>query len=759
MADFEIVIEPDVVPAGTLDLRTLDAAPGTPIPDVRVEPDGRVVRADAPPPVAVTPRVEVDQEAPTAAPGQIPTLSRAEIAQASASELGQAPADLTPAGQVSASEIETLAPTELVTKASPLDTAAATANLAAEVAALRGTPDLAGLDAAAELPMPKRPPSAESEPASVAAGPAFSDEFDTDLDNGPATFWEATKYISWLLILALLVGGLWMHLNGMLPWGTSTSLAQASPTPAPPTPSAVPSAVPVSAKTQPAKTEEPVAAKTEEPVAAKTEEPVAAKTEEPVAAKTEEPVAAKTEEPVVAKTEEPAVAKTEEPEPDPEAELEALRQLAKESETGGAPGVEEDEPGLLQRIRELRARAEGDLDAGRSEAALAALRELIEVLPDDGDARFLLGRALEARGDSEGAAAAYAAAAERSPEDPRPWNNMAVLRWEAGELDEARVSLREGLTRAPGDPDVLSNLAGLEAGQRPAQAHALYSKALAEQPTHEVARLGRAQVRERLGDVEGATGDYELLVSRNAQLSPAALDGLGRLARRGGDPRMAVAFHQRALAGQDDPGFRRNLALAYIDSGQLQEARGVLLPLVEANPEDLPAWRSLGVVYARLGDEDANLLVEAKRAYEQAIKLAPRDWRCRYNYAICAERFGQKAVATKQYRIAIGLTNDAWPAVLNLARILEADEEHRRALAWVDKSLESNPKVPDLHLRRGALLAHLERPIEAKNAFRRFLELASDDDARRGQVESLLPEHSSDDSADPKPADEGGRSN
>ena len=743
MADFEIVIEPDVVPAGTLDLRTLDAAPGTPIPDVRVEPDGRVVRADAPPPVAVTPRVEVDQEAPTAAPGQIPTLSRAEIAQASASELGQAPADLTPAGQVSASEIETLAPTELVTKASPLDTAAATANLAAEVAALRGTPDLAGLDAAAELPMPKRPPSAESEPASVAAGPAFSDEFDTDLDNGPATFWEATKYISWLLILALLVGGLWMHLNGMLPWGTSTSLAQASPTPAPPTPSAVPSAVPVSAKTQPAKTEEPVAAKTEEPVAAKTEEPVAAKTEEPV----------------VAKTEEPAVAKTEEPEPDPEAELEALRQLAKESETGGAPGVEEDEPGLLQRIRELRARAEGDLDAGRSEAALAALRELIEVLPDDGDARFLLGRALEARGDSEGAAAAYAAAAERSPEDPRPWNNMAVLRWEAGELDEARVSLREGLTRAPGDPDVLSNLAGLEAGQRPAQAHALYSKALAEQPTHEVARLGRAQVRERLGDVEGATGDYELLVSRNAQLSPAALDGLGRLARRGGDPRMAVAFHQRALAGQDDPGFRRNLALAYIDSGQLQEARGVLLPLVEANPEDLPAWRSLGVVYARLGDEDANLLVEAKRAYEQAIKLAPRDWRCRYNYAICAERFGQKAVATKQYRIAIGLTNDAWPAVLNLARILEADEEHRRALAWVDKSLESNPKVPDLHLRRGALLAHLERPIEAKNAFRRFLELASDDDARRGQVESLLPEHSSDDSADPKPADEGGRSN
>ena len=755
MADFEIVIEPDVVPLGTLDLRTLDAAPGTPVPDVRVEPDGRVVRADAPPPVPVTPRVVVDQEAPTAAPGQIPTLSRAEIARASASEIAETP---TPAGQTSASEIETLAPTGLGPAPSPLDTAAATANLAAEVAALRGAPDLAGLDAAAELPMPKRPPSAEPEPALVAAGPAFSDEFDTDLDNAPATFWEATKYISWLLILALLVGGLWMHLNGMLPWGTT--IAQVSPTPAP---SAAPSAVPVSAKTQPiktpAKTEEPLAAKTEEPLVTKIEEPLVAKTEEPLVAKTEEPLVAKTEEPLVAKTDEPLVTETPAPEPDPEAELEALRQLAKEAETGGAPGVEEDEPGLLQRIRELRARAESDLDAGQSAAALAALRELIEVLPEDGDARFLLGRALEAQGDREGAAAAYQAAAQRSPEDPRPWNNLAVLHWEAGQFDEARVSLRQGLTRAPGDPDVLSNLAGLEASQRPAQAHALYSKALAEQPTHEVARLGRAQVRERLGDVEGATGDYELLVSRNAQLSPAALDGLGRLARRGGDPRMAVAFHQRALAGQDDPGFRKNLALAYIDSDQLQEARGVLLPLVEANPEDLAAWRSLGVVYAQLGDEDANLLVEAKRAYEQAIKLAPRDWRSRYNYAICAERFGQKAVATKQYRIAIGLTKDAWPAVLNLARILEADEEHRRALAWVDKSLEVNPKVPDLHLRRGALLAHIERPIEAKNAFRRFLELAPNGDARRSQVEALLPEHATDGSAEPKPADEGGRSN
>ncbi|MBL4847273.1 MAG: tetratricopeptide repeat protein [Planctomycetes bacterium] len=730
MADFEIVIEPDVVPLGTVDFRALTAPAGTPAPEVRVEPDGRVVRFDALPPVAVTPRVEVDEDAPTARPGELPVVSRAEV---------------TP---------------------SPLDTAAATANLAAHVESLRGSPDLAGLDAAAEIPIPPRPASAD-EPSLVAVGAEFkSDEFHTDLDDAPTTFLQATKYISWLLILPLLLGGLWMYLNGMFPIGTQ--IASVSPPPAlATTASPAPSGIPITAKTQDpvAKTEDPVA-KTEEPVAktgepvAKTEEPVAkteepvAKTEEPVA-KTEEPVAAKTEEPVAAKTEEPIATKTEEPiaakaDPDPEAELRALREQAGRAETGGALGIEEDEPGLLQRIRELRARAEAELDAGQPEEALAALMELIEALPEDGDARFLLGRTHEALGDPVAAEAAYVEAAKRSPEDPRPWNNIAVLKWEAGKTDEARVALQEGLTRAPGDPDVLSNLAGLDVGVRPAQAHALYSKALAESPTHEVARLGRAQVRERLGDVEGATGDYEHLVSRHAKLSADALDGLGRLSRRGGDPQMAVAFHQRALAAKDDPAFRRNLALAHIDANELQEARQQLMPLVAADPNDLAAWRSLGVIYARLGDETPSLLNEAKRAYERAIKLAPRDWRSRYNYAICAERFGQKDVATKQYRIAIGITTQAWPAVLNLARMLEGEEEHRRALAWVDESLKENAKVADLHLRRGSLLAHLERPIEAKNALRQFLELAEANDPRRAEIEALLPEHAD---------EEGGRSN
>src|SRR5580658_3600185 len=38
----ELIVEPDVVPKGTVDLRKLDAAPGTPAPARRIGPDGSV---------------------------------------------------------------------------------------------------------------------------------------------------------------------------------------------------------------------------------------------------------------------------------------------------------------------------------------------------------------------------------------------------------------------------------------------------------------------------------------------------------------------------------------------------------------------------------------------------------------------------------------------------------------------------------------------------------------------------------------------
>src|SRR5581483_2554686 len=65
----EIVVEPDVVPKGTIDLRRLDAPPGAKPPLRRIEPDGRVfVIEEAPAPVAAV----AVAPAPAPAPADLP---------------------------------------------------------------------------------------------------------------------------------------------------------------------------------------------------------------------------------------------------------------------------------------------------------------------------------------------------------------------------------------------------------------------------------------------------------------------------------------------------------------------------------------------------------------------------------------------------------------------------------------------------------------------------------------------------------------
>ena len=371
------------------------------------------------------------------------------------------------------------------------------------------------------------------------------------------------------------------------------------------------------------------------------------------------------------------------------------------------------------------------------------LAALAQELPEDGHVHFLLGRAHTAAGDGSAARTSYERSTELTPQDPRPWNNLALLHLAEGQRDEARRTLQQGLRVAPEDPNVLTNLANLDVSRRPAQSHALYTKALAKDPSHEPARLGRAQARERLGDSSGATSDYERLVAYNGPLAPAALDGLGRLARRAGDPHMAVAFHQRALAGRDDPGFRANLGIALIETGQLEPALEQLEAAADARPDRVSTWQALGVVYARLGEKDRSQLTKAKQAYERAIKLDPEDWRSRFNYALLAERFGKFDVALRHYEIAFHLEPRAWSAAANMAKIYGETGKTKKALELLDKALAASPDEPELHIQRGYLLAGEERTIEACTNLRKFLDLADPNDPRREQVRAALPEHAS----------------
>jgi len=108
------------------------------------------------------------------------------------------------------------------------------------------------------------------------------------------------------------------------------------------------------------------------------------------------------------------------------------------------------------------------LDARLVGQALTAARELVRVRPKAGLAQFTLGRVLEAQGQREAAADAYAQAAARMPkENAASWATIGQALSSADRVDGAIDAYRTALTIEPDFAVAANNLAWLYAVHRP----------------------------------------------------------------------------------------------------------------------------------------------------------------------------------------------------------------------------------------------------------------------------------------------------
>ncbi|MCO5166585.1 MAG: tetratricopeptide repeat protein [Planctomycetes bacterium] len=662
----EVIIEPDVVPRGTVDLRAI-------IGGARADGRPRETHTARGRREAVLAQVAAAHVAPPPALVAAAPVVAAAVAPAVAAEPEPEPAEPEPAEP---------APEEgLLAEALP--------DLPPEPA----SPTLMALEAAAKAPIPPRPdaalaadapdphPEPEAPPVSLGEVSAFS---------------TLAKLLAQLLALLLCLIALYLHLMGLAPWQEQRGAEPAAMAPAAPSGEA-PRVDTVPVTPPPAAEPEPSPEPAPEPEPAPPADPAP----------------------------EPEVEAAAPPAPSAPS-LEDLRALLAEAETGAELGVEEDAPGLLARIEGLRARAARLIDRGELDEAAEVLRELIGLAPEDGDAYFRLGYVHHRKGDLDEAAARYRGAAERSPRDPRPLNNLGLIQTGRGERDAAKATYARALDLAPDDPDVLSNLAALLEANAPTQAHPLYEKALERDPRHAPARLGRARVRAAVGDRQGARADYQALVDQGGPHAHRALDGLGVLARIEGDARAAAALHRQAL--ERTPAFaeaRVNLGVALLDLGRDDEARKELDDAVKALPRSPRAWQALGVARSRLG-----MLYEAKEAYEAAIKLDGDDWATRFDYALCAEQFGNILFAMREYERSIALNPTAWQPYANLARLYVRGDQRQKAIELLTRGLEVMPRQPDLTYALAHALALEGRDAEARARLRQFLAVAPASDPR-----------------------------
>lgn len=699
--DLEIIIEPDVVPRGTVDLRALDAPPGARPPAVRIDASGRVL------PLGLSSQVDLR----------------------TSEERARQPAEEPPPTTVTSASFDP------VLAATPDPEPDPDAVAVAAAVPLPSGAELAELDAAANRPIPPRPAAAlaggEREPVTSGA-PADELEFDTLGGTRLGTAWEVSRLLLWLLFCTASVVLLALWLGDRPPW-REAEVASGDEVEIAPAPESFqpPAELPTDVAVVPTGPEQPAGAPEELlPEEVTPEELVPEEAAELPELEEVSPELADAD-----------VDPEEEATPTPEDALASLRVIAEQVETGAEVEVAEDAQ-LVARIAALRARAAEALAAGETERATAALEELLGLLPDDPDGLFQMGVVLETAeryGDAEGY---YARTTEIAPADPRGWNNLALMQLRRGAAAEGKASLERGLAAAPGDPNVLTNLANLMVDATPSQAHPLYDKALAGDPGHVPARLGRARARERLGDGLGAHEDYTQLTSAKSALVRAdAHGGLGRLARSEGRLDAAVVEFEASIAAADRPEVRVNLGSALLALGRTTEAVPHLEQAVRAMPDRPVAWRTLAVAYARLSQERPRYQEPAKKAYQHAIKLEPESWVGYYNYALFAEQTGNFPVAIQLYERAIERDPAAWRASTNLARLYHEGKNSARALEILDRAVQHADDAAELHLQRAYLLAQQSRAIEARAALRRFIALAPAGDPRLVEIERRLGEH------------------
>lgn len=324
-------------------------------------------------------------------------------------------------------------------------------------------------------------------------------------------------------------------------------------------------------------------------------------------------------------------------------------------------------------------------------------------------------------------------AVRESPGDPGAWLEYGESLQAHGLVEAAARCYRETAALVPttGAASLTAHylLAHALRPTAPDEALPALEAALSGHPGYLAAWVLLGEIREELGDREGAARAFEQALETDPE-SGLALYRLGLLRLAAGDPEKAIPLLDRALATEPGAGAVRSaLAQAWNAAGDRKRANEVLgpggpvggLPGIEdpihfrMTERDISSPRLLE--RARAASEAGNL-AEAENWYRDLTRIRPRDAVVLAEFGAILDRRGRPEEAEPRYLDAIALDPELGLARFGLGTLrvrrrdlAGAEFQFRLALASREDDPRVNTALGDVLLRQrrfAAALAFLE---------------------------------------------------
>ncbi len=344
--------------------------------------------------------------------------------------------------------------------------------------------------------------------------------------------------------------------------------------------------------------------------------------------------------------------------------------------------------------------------------------------PGDAQVHYLLGRALEEKGQLERAAESFGRATALNPEFADAHNDLGEVLLRLGRTDAAIASCQRALALRPGFAAALGNLANADRA-RGALAAALagYRRVIALEP-------GLAEAHRNLGSALLEAGDRAAAIvslQRAIELRPdfaravTQLAGALSAAGRGAE---AIPHYERLLARDRRADVLDEYAAFLAGLGRYEVSASCYRELLERTPRDARLHANLGHVLHCLGNFRAavercrraielgpqlpeahlhlgnsllalNALYEADAAYRAGLEIAPDHAALHTAHAMVERALGRLADAEASTRRALALRPGAADTLALLGSLAIDHGRFGEAEDLLRKALAIDPELPE----------------------------------------------------------------